>query len=89
MRKGTTLNIFPIFILQLGNYTSDRPMIILTTSCYVWPLVRNFEPHQIPVWMGASTHVNHIQKSAIYASLWWLIILDRRLTVASNVGFVK
>ena len=38
---------------------------------------------------GASAHVDRIQKSPFYASLWRLTAQERRLTLASNVGVVK
>ena len=38
---------------------------------------------------GASTRVDRVRKSPVYAVLWQLTARDRRLAVASNVGSVK
>ena len=37
----------------------------------------------------ASTRVDRVRKLPFYASLWWLTIWYRRLTLASNVGSVE
>ena len=38
---------------------------------------------------GAIAHVDRVRKSRFYASLWRLSARDRRLAVASSVGFVE
>jgi hypothetical protein len=38
---------------------------------------------------GASECADRVRKSPFYASLWQLTARDRRLAVASNIGFVK
>ena len=57
-------------------------MNVLTSSCSLGILC-----HAHFLW--ANARVDRVQKSPFYASLWQLIVQDRRLAVASNVGSVK
>ena len=61
-------------------------MNILPSSCYTR---KEFRATPKSGMGGASAHVNRVQKSPFYASLWRITIQDRRLAVASIVGSVK
>ena len=92
MRKGTTLRIALIIVLKrlyLRNYNSyefqtwhQYSSITLLYSLGI------LNPSHFQCGR-ASDYVDRIQNSPFYASLWWLLVQDWRLVVASNVGSVK
>jgi len=59
---------------------------ILTSSCYTCKELRAMPTSSLG---GASTRVDHVQKSPFYASLWQFTVWYRMLTLPSNVGSVK
>ena len=61
-------------------------MNTLTLSCYTR---KEFRAPPTSAVGGASTRVDLVRKSPFYASFWHLIVRDRSLAVASNVGSVK
>jgi len=60
--------------------------ILTSSSCYT---CKKFRATPTSGLGGASTRVDHVQKSLFYASLWQFTVQFRRLTLASNVGSVK